>query len=281
MTNPDINTLNGSLEQLGITMADNLVTMGVSDADPSDGLTTLAGKILQISPIPVPASISLTADKSILSYTDSQSATLSATVLDSNDDPVEGATVEFFNGGTSMGTASTNSSGVATKSYASTGAGDISFTAGIGSLVSETFVVRDTIKYIPSELTSSQTLSVPNPPTNFKCSFKVSDVANSGKSSYLQIGSDTNNCLCIGNSGGRTLAILVRVSGSYATMQYQENVLQTGTDNLIEYSYEDGSQTIKCNGTTVTLSNTQITARNYVGSYINNSNMKEIIFELL
>ena len=51
MTSPDTNTLNGALEQLGITMAENLVTMGVLDADPSDGLTTLAGKILDIEPI--------------------------------------------------------------------------------------------------------------------------------------------------------------------------------------------------------------------------------------
>ena len=72
MTNPDTSTLNGALEQLGITMADNLVTMGVSDADPSDGLTTLAGKILEIAPVPptpTPASLdlSLTAGKQILS----------------------------------------------------------------------------------------------------------------------------------------------------------------------------------------------------------------------
>ena len=41
MTNPDTNTLNGALEQLGITMAENLVTQGVQ-ASASDGLTTLA-----------------------------------------------------------------------------------------------------------------------------------------------------------------------------------------------------------------------------------------------
>ena len=48
MTNPDTNTLNGSLEQLGITMADNLTTKGVT-ASATDGLTTLAGKVLDIN----------------------------------------------------------------------------------------------------------------------------------------------------------------------------------------------------------------------------------------
>ena len=141
MTN-DTSTLNGALTELGETMAANLVTMGVTDATASDGLTTLAGKILLVPQGGGTVTISLSADKSILSYYNSESAVLSATVLE-NGSPKESATVEFFNGSTSMGTATTNSSGVATKSYASTGAGDVSFTASVGSLVSETYVIED------------------------------------------------------------------------------------------------------------------------------------------
>jgi protocatechuate 3,4-dioxygenase beta subunit len=87
---------------------------------------------------PTVDSVSLSADKSILSYADSQSATLSATVLDDNDDPMEGVSVEVFNGSSSMGTATTNSSGIATKSYASAGVGDVTFTASVGTISSET-----------------------------------------------------------------------------------------------------------------------------------------------
>ena len=140
----DTSTLNGALQELGETMAANLTSQGVT-ASASDGLTTLAGKILDItpSPTPTPASISLTSDKSVLSYADSESATLSATVLDEDSNPCEGVSVEFFKGSTSLGTASTNSSGVATKTYASAGSGDLSFTAGVGSLVSESFAIQD------------------------------------------------------------------------------------------------------------------------------------------
>ena len=52
----DTTTLNGALAELGETMAANITTKGVS-ASASDGLTTLAGKILQISgdtPTPTP-----------------------------------------------------------------------------------------------------------------------------------------------------------------------------------------------------------------------------------
>ena len=114
-------------------------------------------------PTPVVTSVSLSADKSILSYADSESATLSATVLDDNDDPMEGVTVTFYNGSTSMGTADTNSSGIATKTYASTGAGDLSFTASVGTISSEIYELEDCFFYglntnaftIPSNTTFS------------------------------------------------------------------------------------------------------------------------------
>ena len=44
----DVNTLNGALAELGELMADNLVSQGVTGASASDGLTTLANKILDI-----------------------------------------------------------------------------------------------------------------------------------------------------------------------------------------------------------------------------------------
>lgn len=44
----DITTLNGSLSQLGETLASNITSKGVS-ASASDGLTTLANKVLQIT----------------------------------------------------------------------------------------------------------------------------------------------------------------------------------------------------------------------------------------
>lgn len=48
MTNPNISILNDALEQLGITLTNNLSAMGINDADLSNGLITLAGEILNI-----------------------------------------------------------------------------------------------------------------------------------------------------------------------------------------------------------------------------------------
>ncbi len=178
MTNPDTNTLNGALEQLGITMADNLNTMGVSDADPSDGLTTLAGKILDIGPTPptpTPASLdlSLTAGKQILSYADRASgneyATLSALVLDENDDPLPGVSVSIYKDNVLWYTAETGAGGTISKTYDSEGVGDVSFHAVCGSFVTETYTVEDCWKYFTESSASISNFQLPSGAFKLTC----------------------------------------------------------------------------------------------------------------
>ena len=102
--------------------------------------------------------IVLSADDSILSYYDGDSTTLRAQLMDgSSTASVSGVTVEFFKGSTSLGTAQTDNNGVATKTYTSTGAGDISLTASDGTLVSETFSIEDCDFYIPEIVKTTTT----------------------------------------------------------------------------------------------------------------------------
>lgn len=272
-TNP--NTLNGSLVCLGRRMASHLTTMGVVDADPSDGLTTLADKILDVEPsisgldleteitssasstsvsvgdtvtftgtlsayyddetvtdvdlqgvlqgatvsikegstvlatgttdttgaysitntfstsgthtvkvvfdgtdnfkdcesstisitvasiTPVVTTVSLTSDKSILSYADSETATLTATVLDQFNQPMENETVSFaVVGGSTIGSDTTDSNGEATVSYSSEGTGDITVQASIGMIVSESYAIEDCVTYDTTEHTKSYSSTV-------------------------------------------------------------------------------------------------------------------------
>ena len=143
MTN-DTNTLNGSLRELGETMAANLTTQGVPSTY-DEGLTTLAGKILDIQGGGT-RTLTLTSNKDILSYYDSDSATLTATLLEGGSG-CDGETVTFKADGVSIGSATTDSDGVATLSYASQGVGDISLTASVGSLSSETYSIEDVPYY--------------------------------------------------------------------------------------------------------------------------------------
>ena len=112
----------------------------------SSGITVT---VADVPPTPVVTSVSLTSDKSILSAYDSESAVLSATVLDGSSNPMSGETVTFYKGSTSIGTATTNSSGVATKSYSATGSGDVTFKATSSNIESSTLTVEDCIFYDP------------------------------------------------------------------------------------------------------------------------------------
>ena len=109
------------------------------------------GMIIITVVAPVPASVSLTGDKSILSYADSDSCTLTATVLDSNSQPVSGETVSFdIVGGSNIDSATTGADGTCSVSYYSEGTGDLNIQASCGTLLSEIYEVEDCIQYYTS-----------------------------------------------------------------------------------------------------------------------------------
>ena len=107
MTN---NSLSEDIYAVGQLMADNLNTVGVSDADADDGLTTLAGKILNANPTKV--STVLTIDTPMVVYTDRFNVT--GVLTDNEDNPIEGATIQLIwdDGTEHIATGATNSSGV-------------------------------------------------------------------------------------------------------------------------------------------------------------------------
>ena len=123
------NTLNEALENLGGLIATNLSAMGVLNANASDGLTTLAGKILDVEPtingLNLNTSITLHSSESTITTgnTIRLSATLKASYDDTNITNVDlegvltGATVQFLDGATVLGTGVTDTNGVATFSY--------------------------------------------------------------------------------------------------------------------------------------------------------------------
>ena len=141
MTN-DTSTLNGALTELGETMADNLVSMGVTGADPSDGLTTLAGKILDIAPSVGGITPVVTID---ISKTPSGTIYAGDTVLitckvnaDYDDQSqldidlhgyLQGATLTIKNSGTTLGTCVSDSTGIATYTISNIQEGNYSITS--------------------------------------------------------------------------------------------------------------------------------------------------------
>ena len=89
--------------------------------------------------IKVASFLSVSSDKSVLSYYDDDSATISATLLRGST-PMKGETVTFKNGSTVIGTGVTDSNGVATYNYDSEGAGDVTITAEYGQLSGDVII---------------------------------------------------------------------------------------------------------------------------------------------
>ena len=133
------NTLNGALMELGETMARNLEAMGVTDANPNDGLTTLAGRILNVEPsikgLNLDTSLVITTTQEIIGL--GESIILTSTLRASYDDTtvvdvdlsgvLTGATVKFYNGTTLIGTSITDLNGIATYTYTPSQLGNFTF----------------------------------------------------------------------------------------------------------------------------------------------------------
>lgn len=149
------NTLKEALENLGESMATNLRSKGVT-ANASDGLTTLANKILQVEPTPIGYNLKLTSDKNILSFYDNEYCVLTATVTDNTGVGVSDMQVVFKKEGTILGSVMTNSDGVAEYTYQSTGVGDVTITAE-GMNLTETYTLEDCNYYSKTGTTLIQT----------------------------------------------------------------------------------------------------------------------------
>ena len=136
-------SLNSSLQILGQLMATNLQSKGVT-ANASDGLTTLANKILQVESTPIGDNLKLTSNKNILSFYNHEYCVLTATLLDNNGNGVSGEEIVFKANGGVLGTITTGDNGVAQYTYQSTGVGDVTITAE-GMNLTKTLGIEDCI----------------------------------------------------------------------------------------------------------------------------------------
>ena len=110
----------------------------------TENFTNCNSSNVNITVINAPTSLVLQADKSILSHYDNDNCTLTATLYDNNNTPMEGLGVVFKNEDIVLATITTNSSGVAEYTYNSQGVGDVTITAECMNLV-QTYSIEDCI----------------------------------------------------------------------------------------------------------------------------------------
>ena len=122
----------------------------------TENFTNCNSNNVNITVINAPTSLVLEADKSILSHYDNDNCTLTATLYDNNNTPMEGLGVVFKSGDIVLATITTNSSGVAEYTYNSQGVGDVTITAKCMNL-QETYSIQDCSYYNTTEVTRSST----------------------------------------------------------------------------------------------------------------------------
>ena len=218
MTN---NSLSEDIYAVGQLMADNLNTVGVSDADVDDGLTTLAGKILNANPTKV--STVLTIDTPLVVYTDQFNVT--GVLTDNEDNPIEGATIQLiWNDGTEhIATGVTNSSGVfsftsidpasvSSYSFQLFFAGDSDYNASNSSVVNVDTAKETSVLVVTSPASGS---SVSTDSVTVSGTLKDNDgTAMSGKSVSFNLNSSSAGTATVGSDGSFTKTITGLAAGS-------------------------------------------------------------------
>ena len=151
-----------------VTGSDGVATLTVSTLEAGSYSITATYDEVVSSAVTVTVSygftsVTVTSDKSILSYTDSESATLTAQLMNGDASAsISGVTVQFYKyvDGTNdvlLGSGVTDSNGEATYSYSSQGVGDVGLYAKVRSLVSKIYELQDCLRYdlATSDKTSS------------------------------------------------------------------------------------------------------------------------------
>ena len=213
----------------------------------TENFTNCTSNNVNITVINAPTSLVLQADKSILSHYDNDNCTLTATLYDNNNTPIEGLSVVFKNGNIVLDTITTDSGGVATYTYNSQGVGDVTITAEYMNLV-QTFVVEDCTYYDTVTYKSETTKNI-SVPSNFKLEFdlypKSRSTSSGGVSHYVKLTrpSTTDMWFGQGTSSG-SHGIMVRPSTNY----WCSSLTTLNTDNHVVITYDGSNVLYTCNG---------------------------------
>ena len=230
-----------------------------------------------------PASIDLTGTKSILSFADSEQSVLTATVLDENEDPIEGVDVNLYNGSTLWDTLTTGSDGTVSKTYTSQGSGDIVFTAEVdGTLLTKTFVIHDYWYYTSTAPSRSSTdigsgyyneiFDTPiNLPSAFELEYTGSITSSGDKMGTIILGETTDNFYYNGTNQ-RNLICAISRNGSRAVLSQKQNIVPSTGSMTIKLTYSNGVHTISYGSETLTVSNSEYTPSKLLGFFITKNN---------
>ena len=217
MTN-DTTTLNGALQELGETMASNLVTKGVQ-ASATDGLTTLAGKILDIQ---TGGGSCYHIEFSEASYTAEGGSATVTIYLQANYEPLANATITLSDG-SSQYSCITNSNGIGTYTFNNVSS-NLSVTASYSNVTASCTITVGSTVYFYDDAT----------------------VDNSSQYTSYSIQGTTGKVNIAWNSAEQAYAITNNTTSGRALLQFGDTVLQNNV--RISADIKLGGASYKQNG---------------------------------
>lgn len=199
------NSLSEDIYALGELMATNLNTQGVVSADADDGLTSLAGKILEINA----SGTSLTIEVPLnLVYSDDFNIT--GTLTDGNNDAISGATIKLKVGNTVVDTDTTDNNGEVSFTQSPVSMGNHSFQLVFEGDSTHPPAISSVVTREIGKETSAITMSTPAASSSYYSDASISvsgtlktddNEAISGASILVKLGATTLTTLTTGNDG--------------------------------------------------------------------------------
>ena len=238
---------------------------------------TLIGDPFEIYTPPPP--ITLTTDKTILSYTDEDTCVCTVTAVgETSEYSIDWYVDDEYVTNTDF----TNN--ICSYTYHSQGKGDMSIQAKLVNgedtvINSETVNITDACYYKEGSISNDFTLTdLTTIPVNFQANFKVTQLSTSSSFGGVYIGTDSSNKILFGKVGSDgIIGIYVYNNDSAVSYVHQASVYQTSVEMETVYTYVDGVQTITANNVTKTLTNSTITARNYLNISARNCTVSDLI----
>lgn len=207
-----------------------------------------------------PNSISISTSKYILSEHDNDTCVLSATVTDEDNNACSNQTVTFKANNTVLGTATTDSNGVATYTYNSQGIGDVTITVECESLI-ETQTIEDcNVYYITSQISDFPSVSKGSD------TFAVSNYSISLQNYSVEFKCSSGVQVTVGNQNDWVFACNIGMyNGSMSTHQSTGSVLtENGVFNSTNRVYR-----VEVEGTTIRVYNLNLLVKTYTNCKIN------------
>lgn len=202
--------------------------------------------------------LTLTADKSILSYADEDSCTLTATY---DGETVSGKSVVFKIGDTVLDTVITDSNGIATYTYDSQGVGDITFTVECMNL-QETYELQDCTRYSTTEYTTRQDVQWAMPNGDFEIEADLIGTATTNSYPQLYIGTALNtNHISVGqmtSNGSNYVGMEFKKDNSRLSLQQFNTSQPVNTYYPIKLTRVGNLYTLYWNNQTLTYTNSTI-----------------------